>query len=89
MKVMNSDKLSPYGEISWVEPKDVERLIYVYKITFEEEGFKPPSLWYCRDSLGNRVYFRARDRKKAMQLMIDFFGSAKYSLVADKHVQVR
>ena len=89
MKVFNSDKLSPYGDITWMDEKDVERLIYVYRIQHEAEDFRPPSAWCCTDSLGNRLYFRARDRKKAMQLMVDFFGSAKYSLIADKNIQVR
>ena len=89
MKVFNSNKLSPYGDITWMDEKDVERLIYVYRIQHEAEDFRPPSAWCCTDSLGNRLYFRARDRKKAMQLMVDFFGSAKYSLISDKHQAIR
>ena len=84
MRVFNSEKLSPYGEIDWLPAKDVERLIYVYKVVHEEDGFKPPAVWFCNDSLGNRVYFRARDRKKALELMIGLFGSEKYSLISDK-----
>lgn len=89
MKVMNSDKLSPYGEITWMDEKDIERLIYVYKAVYEEEDFKPPSAWMCMDSLGNHVYFKARDRKKAIDLMVGLFGSAKYSLIADKCGSIR
>ena len=89
MKVFNSDKLSPYGDITWMDKKDVERLIYVYRIQHDTEDFKPPSAWYCKDSLGNRLYFRARDRKKAQELLESFFGSGKYNLVADKIIQIR
>ena len=81
---------SPYGDISkWVKKEDVDRYIYVYKVQHEVDDFKPPSTWFCMDSMGNRLYFRARDRKKAMQLMVDFFGSAKYSLIADKSGSIR
>ena len=89
MKVFNSDKLSPYGNITWMDKKDVERLIYVYRIQHDTEDFKPPSAWYCKDFLGNRLYFRARDRKKAQELLESFFGSAKYSLISDKHQAIR
>lgn len=81
---------SPYGDISkWVKKEDIDRYIYVWKIQHEADDFKSPSAWYVRDALGNRLYLKARDRKKAMQLVVDFFGSAKYSLVADKHIQIR
>lgn len=89
MRVMGTEKLSPYGEVTWMDEKDAERLIYVFKVFFEEDDFKPPSAWYCMDSMGNRVYFKARDRKKAIQLLADFFGGNKYSLISDKKVQIR
>ena len=81
---------SPYGDISkWVKKEDVDRYIYVYKVQYEAEDFKPPTAWMVMDALGNRLYLKARDRKKAMQLMTDFFGSAKYSLISDKHQAIR
>lgn len=89
MRVVGTEKLSPYGEVTWMDQKDAERLIYVFKVFFEDDDFKPPSAWYCMDSMGNRVYFKARDRKKAIQLLSDFFGGNKYSLISDKKVQIR
>lgn len=90
MKVMNSDKLSPYGDITWMEPKDVERLIYVYKITFEEEGFKPPAAWFTLSCFGDRLYYRARDRATAQRLCDEFHGrKGLFTVVSDKVVQIR
>lgn len=82
-------RVSPYGELDWIAPADRDRYIYVYKADFEEEGFKPESAWYVTDALGNRLYLKARDRKKAEELVVNFFGSAKYSLVSDKVVSIR
>lgn len=82
-------RVSPYGELDWVAPEDRDRYIYVYKVDFEEEGFKPPAAWYVNTAFGDRLYLKARDRKKAEELVVNFFGSAKYSLVADKVLNVR
>lgn len=83
-------KNSPYGDISkWIDKKDLDRYIYVYKIVFEEEGFKPPSAWFVNTAFGDRLYVKARDRKKAVELVFNFFGSDKYSIIADKNQQIR
>ena len=85
MKVFNSDKLSPYGAITWMDKKDAERLIYVYKIFFEDEDFKPPSAWMILTSFGDRIYFRARDRATAQRLC-DSFHERKglFTVIPDK-----
>lgn len=89
MKVFNSDKLSPYGEITWMDKKDVERLIYVYKVVFEEDNFRPPAAWFTLSALGDRIYYRARDRATAQRLCDELHGQGKYTVVSDKVVQIR
>lgn len=88
---MNSNMMhSPYGDISkWVDKKNVDRYDYAYKVQFEDDNFKPLSAWYCIDAFGNRLYFKARDRKKAMELMQEFFGHTRYGLISDRHQQIR
>lgn len=82
-------RVSPYGELDWIAHGDRDRYIYVYRVDFEEEGFKSPAAWYVNTAFGDRLYLKARDRKKAEELMVNFFGSAKYSLVADKAISIR
>lgn len=82
-------KNSPYGEVTWMDKKDVERLIYVYRIQHEAEDFRPPSAWFVNTAFGDRLYVKARDRKKAVELVFNFFGSNKYSIIADKNQQIR
>lgn len=89
MKVFNSDKLSPYGEITWMEKKDVERLIYVYKIVFEDDDFRQPTPWMTLTAFGDRVYYRARDRATAQRLCDELHGKGKYTVVAHKTIQIR
>ena len=90
MKVMNSDKLSPFGEITWMDKKDVERLIYVYKIVFEEDNFRQPAAWFTLSAIGDRIYYRARDRATAQRLCDEFHGrKGLFTVVSDKVVQIR
>ena len=84
MKVFNSDKLSPYGAITWMDKKDAERLIYVHKIFFEDDDFKPPAAWMVVNALGDRVYFKSRSRASAQLLCDELLGTGKYTVVPDK-----
>ena len=90
MKVFNSDKLSPYGDIAWMDKKDVERLIYVYKAVFEEDSFRPPAAWFTLNCFGDRIYYRARDRATAQKICDDFHQrKGLFTVVSDKVVQIR
>ena len=89
MKVMNSDKLSPYGEITWMEPKDVERLIYVYKAVYEEDNFIQPSVWLTLNAFDDRIYYKARDRGTAQRLCDELHGKGKYTVVSHKILAIR
>lgn len=77
-------KNSPYGEVTWMDKKDVERLIYVYKILFEDDDFKPPAAWFTLSALDGRVYYRARDRATAQRLCDELHGKGKYTVISDK-----
>lgn len=90
MKVMNSDKLSPYGEITWMDEKDAERLIYVYKIYFEEDNFRPPSAWFILSAFNDRIYIKARSRADAQRICDCLFEcSGKYKVIPDKVGSIR
>lgn len=90
MKVLNSDKLSPYGEIAWMASKDAERLIYVYKIFFEAEDFKPPAAWFTLSALGDRIYYKARDRATAQRLCDEFHErKGLFTVIPDKSGSIR
>lgn len=84
MRVMGTEKLSPYGEVTWMDQKDAERLIYVFKVFFEEDHFKPPSAWMVVNALGDRVYFKSRSRASAQLLCDELLGTGKYTVVSDK-----
>ena len=80
-------RVSPYGELDWIAPADRDRYIYVYKVDFEEEGFKPPTAWMVMNAFGDRVYFKARSRATAQILCDNLMGLGKYTVVADKKVR--
>lgn len=83
-------KNSPYGNLSGVlSEDDLNRLVYVYKVEQEDEDFRQPSNWMVLDALGNFVYFKTRDRKKAQEICDTLFGVKKYSVVNVKNVQIR
>lgn len=83
-------RVSPYGELYWIAPEERDRYIYVYKVDFEEEGFKPPTAWFTLTCFGDRLYYRARDRATAQRLCDEFHGrKGLFTVVSDKVVQIR
>lgn len=68
---------------------DQKKYVYVEAEVADAEGFKPPTSWRVMDAMGNYMYFKARDRKKAQDLCDEWFGKGKYTVRADKVVQIR
>lgn len=73
---------------------DQKKYVYVEAEVADAEGFKPPTSWRVMDAMGNYMYFKARDRKKAQELCDQFFGCSangisKYTVRSDKKVSVR
>lgn len=45
-----------------------------------DEGFRPPSQWYCLDAMQNQVYFHYRGRVKSQQKCNEYYGFHKYTV---------
>lgn len=51
---------------------------------FSEWDFIPVGSWYIRNALGDYVFFKTADRKKAQDAVNEIFGKGKYTVVAAK-----
>ena len=80
---------SPFGDLNSIPGIEPNRLVYVYEYDWEEEGWKPPSSWFVRDSTGGRMYAKARDRKKAQEIIDTFYSKGKYTVISDKVIAGR
>lgn len=85
----NSVMSTPYGDLNSIPGLEKDRYAYIYEGCWEEDGWKPPSAWMVNDATGGRMYFKARDRKKAQSLCDEFYSKGKYSVIADKVAQIR
>ena len=55
--------------------------------TFSEAtdlDFKPPTLWYVRNSLGDFVFIKTRDRRKAQEIINSVYGAGKFRVASTK-----
>lgn len=67
----------------------LEEIVMVKYEDYESEDFIPPSSWCIRVATGDYVYFRCRSRAKAQARANELYGEGKYTIRADKKINMR
>lgn len=64
-------------------PKEIQKTVIGYEV-YSEEEFSHPSSYFIVDCLGNRVYYKSRDRALVQQEVDKEYGKGKYAVKAAK-----